>query len=351
MRLIKLDEITGEEILARAILTDGYKELLSEGTKLKKDYVPKLIDMGITEVYIQDDKVSAEDINILKEEVTQKCREQVKSVMSRHIYDHDDDSMLEISNTADSIICSIMEEDEVVEQIYDIKERSADIYEHSINTCSLSMLVSLKMKLPNDVVHDIGVGCLLHDIGLRYITVDYEDKNLDNMTEKELTEYKKHPVYGYSAVKTENWLSKTSKEIILCHHEKVDGSGYPLHAKEMTTGVKIASVCDFFDESICGIGHVRLKVHEVVEYLKAFKGIKFDTDVVDVLLDFTAVYPSKSTVVTNHDELAVVIRQNKGFPERPVIQILANKDGENYIEPKVVDLLEHNNVFIKKVID
>lgn len=351
MKLIKLDEITGEEILARAILTDGYKELLSEGSKLKKDYIPKLLDMGITEVYIQDDKVKAQDIVILREEVTQKCREQVRSVISKHIYDHDDDSMLAISKTADNIINNIMEEDEVVEQIYDIKERSADIYEHSINTCSLSMLVSLKMKLSNEIVHDIGVGCLLHDIGLRYITVDYENKGIEEMNDKEISEYKKHPVYGYSAVKTENWLSKTSKEIILCHHECMDGSGYPLHAKEMSTGVKIAAVCDFFDESICGIGHLRMKVHEVVEYLKGYKGILFDTQVVDELLDFTAVYPSKSSVLTSDGELAIVIKQNKGFPERPVLQLVADKNGKKYNEPKVIDLLEHNNVFIKKVID
>lgn len=351
MRLIRLDEITGEEILARAILTDEYTELLSEGSKLKKDYVPKLLDMGITEVYVQDNKVNAEDIVILKNEVTQKCREQVKNIISKHVYDSNDDSMLTISTTADSIISNIMEEDEVVEQIYDIKERSADIYEHSINTCSLAMLVSLKMKLSNEIVHDIGVGCLLHDIGLRYITIDYENKSLEDMNDKEIAEYKKHPVYGYSAVKTENWLSKISKEIILCHHERIDGSGYPLHAREMSTGVKIASVCDFFDESICGIGHVRLKVHEVVEYLKGFKGILFDTSVVDELLEFTAVYPSKSTVITNEDELAIVIKQNKGFPERPVLQLVADKNGNKYSEPKVIDLLEHNNIFIKKVID
>lgn len=351
MKLIKLEEVTGEEILARAILTDGYKELLSEGSKIKKDYIPKLLDMGITEIYVQDDKVSAEDIVILKDEVTQKCKEQVRSVISRHIYDSDDDSMFTISKTADSIIDNIMEEDEVVEQIYDIKERSADIYEHSINTCSLSMLVSLKMKLSNETVHDIGVGCLLHDIGLRYITIDYENKGFEEMNDKEVAEYKKHPVYGYSAVKTENWLSKTSKEIILCHHECIDGSGYPLHAKEMSTAIKIAAVCDFFDESICGIGRVRLKVHEVVEYLKAYKGILFDTRIVDELLDFTAVYPSKSSVLTSEDELAIVIKQNKGFPERPILQLVADKNGNKYSEPKIIDLLEHNNIFIKKVID
>ena len=48
---------------------------------------------------------------------------------------------------------------------------------------------------------------------------------------------------------------------------------------------------------------------------------------------------------------AVVIRQNKGFPERPVLQLVSDKDGKKYEEPQVIDLLENNNVFIEKVID
>lgn len=350
MRLVRLDEITGEEILARAILTEDYQELLSEGTRIKQEYVPRLVDLGITEVFVEDDQIDAEDILILKEDVGKKCKEQVKDIISKHTYQQNQD-MIEISNTADSIISNIMEEDEVVEQIFDIKQRSADIYEHSISTCSLAMLVSLKMGLDKEVVHDIGVGCLLHELGLRYITIPFENRQIDEMTDKDLEEYKKHPVYGYSAVKNEKWLSNTSKEIILYHHERMNGTGYPLHLVEIPLETKIASVCDFFDESICGIGHVRLKVHEVVEYLKNYKGIAFDTKVVDELLEFTALYPSKSKVLTSDGDVAVVIKQNKGFPERPILQLLLDKDKKAYEEPIIIDMLEHNNLFIEKVLN
>lgn len=350
MRLVKLEDIKGGEELARAILTEEYQELLSEGTKLKIDYIPKLIDLGITEVFIVDDEVNAEDVEILKEDVTKKCREKVKEIISRHTYNQNQD-MIEISATADSIIDNIMEEEEVVQQIFDIKQRSADIYEHSISTCSLAMLVSLKIGVDKKTAHDIGVGCLLHDLGLRYITVDFENKQIDDMTDKDLEEYKKHPIYGYSAVKNEKWLSDVSKEIILYHHERLKGTGYPLHLAEIPEPIMIAAICDFFDESICGIGHIRLKVHEVVEYLKIYKGIAFDEKIVDELLEFTAVYPSKSKVITSDKDLAVVIRQNKGFPERPVLQLLANKDGIKYDKPVIMDLLENNSVFIEKVIN
>lgn len=351
MKLIKLDEIIGEEILARPIMTDDYQELLSEGVKLKIEYIPKLVDLGITEVFVKDDQADSEKIVILGDEINKKCREQIKDIISKHTYNDQTQDMKQISSTADDIISNIMEEKEVVEQIYDIKERSADIYEHSISTCSLAMLVALKMQLDRETVHDIGVGCLLHDLGLRYITVNFENTSLDDLSDKELDEYKKHPVYGYSAVKNENWLSKTSKEIILCHHERLDGEGYPLHTKDLSVPVKIAAVCDFFDESICGIGYVRLKVHEVVEYLKNYKGISFDTRVVNELLDFTAVYPTNSEVITSDGDKAIVIRQNKSFPERPILQLISDKNGNKYNDTKILDLLVYNNVMIEKVLN
>ena len=349
MKLLKLDQITGEEILARPIMTEDYQELLSEGTRVKTEYIPKLIDLGISEVFVKDDCVSAETIVILKEEVTKKCKDKVREIISKHTYRKSQD-MIEISKTADKIISNILEEEKVVEQIYDIKERGADIYEHSISTCTLATLVSLKMQLDKDIVHDIGVGCLLHDLGLRYITVEYDNISFDNMSDKDLDEYKKHPIYGYSALKNEEWLSKCSKEIILCHHERINGSGYPLHATEISFETKIASLCDFFDEAICGIGHERIKVHEVVEYIKSFKGTLFDEKIVDVLLEFTAVYPSGSKVITNEGETAIVIRQNKHFPERPVLQMLTDKNGNTIETILIKDLLQYNNIFIEKVI-
>ncbi len=350
MRLVKIDDIKGNEVLAMSVMTDGYRELLAEGTVLKKEYIPKLVSHGISEVFIKDNGISVKSVSILREEISKKCREQIRSIISKHIYNDSLREMHVLAQTADDIISEIMEEEKVVEQIYDIRERSADLYEHSINTCSLAMLVALKMGLDYDTVHDIGVGCLLHDIGLRYILVDYVGIDPDSMKEKDSVEYKKHTVYGYSDFKAETWLNDLSKQIILSHHERIDGSGYPLKITDIPVPVEIAAICDLFDESICGIGSSRMKVYEAVELLKSCKDIKFSGNIVDELLDFTAVYPTKSIVVLSNGDRAVVISQNKGFPERPVLQLISDVNGIRYKEEEVVDLLEHNNLIIDKVL-
>ena len=77
----------------------------------------------------------------------------------------------------------------------------------------------------------------------------------------------------------------------------------------------------------------------------------FDAKIVDIFLDFTAVYPAGTHVVTNEGELAVVVSQNKNFQDRPVIRILRDKDGNDVKEERLKDLLKIHNIFIDKVLD
>lgn len=349
MKLCSINELKEHDILARDVMADNYNVFLYKNTILNKKYIEKLKELNLPYVYIQDN-IPQEEVAVLKKEIEEKSRSKVKEVILKHTYNNGNE-LKELSKTADNIIVNILEEEEVIENIYDIKERSADIYTHSISICVLATLVALKLGLDKERVHDIGVGCLLHDLGLRYMMIEYEDQEIETLSSKELVEYKKHPVYGYTALKNENWLSKKSKEIILCHHEKIDGSGYPLHATEISIDTKIVSVCDTFDEIICGIGRKRMKIYEAVEYLKSFKNILFDGKIVDTLLEFTAVYPSGSVVVTNEGCIAVVIRQNKGFPERPILQITRDKFGNPIEDDNIVDLVKVNNIFIDSVLE
>lgn len=350
MKLIRIDQIIGNEVLARPIMTSDYKELLAEGTVLKASYIPKLAKLGVVEVFIKDDKIDSETRRIIKEEVNNKCRERVKEIISKHL-SNDAQSMTEIAHTAESIVATVMEQGEVVEQIYDIKERSADLYEHCINTCALAALVGLKLGLERQMVYDISIGCLLHDLGLKSVTTDFQNKDPEEFSSLEREDFYKHSIYGYNIVKTEKWLSKISKQIILFHHEALDGSGYPLHNMDISMPTKVAAVCDYFDECLCGVGRRRKKVYEIVEYLKAFKGTKFDAQVIDVILDFTAVYPSGSKVITSEGDMAVVIRQNNGFPERPVIQLIADRNRKLIQGTVVRDLLQYTSLFIEKEIN
>ena len=240
MILKKIQELMGDEILAKDITTWDYKIILPAGAVIRREYIEKLKELEIQEVYIREEEKNHE-IVILKAEIEESVKSTVKEILERHTY-RNNRELMELSTAADNIISTILEEEQVVERVYDIKERNADIYEHSISICSLSILTALKLGVEISKIHDIGVGCLLHDIGLRYMTIDYNNKDVDTMSRQELIEYKKHPVYGYSSLKSEKWISDSSKNIILYHHERLDGSGFPLRIKDIPYECRIVNV-------------------------------------------------------------------------------------------------------------
>lgn len=344
-----ITELCENEVLGRPIISSEYQVILPEGAVLKKEYIEKLSELGVIKVFVKDDPVT-EEVAILKADVEQKVKEKVKSVLEHHTYQNSSE-LEELIQEADDVISNIAEEEEVMEQVYDIKERSADIYEHSLSLCTLAVVTACKMKLSKESVHDIGVACLLHDLGLRYLTIQYENQDLSLLSPADLVEYKKHPIYAYSALKNESWISELSKNIILYHHERQDGSGYPLKASKITIEMGIVHVCDTFDEMICGLGCEKVKVYEAINYLRQHKGIKFDSKIVDEFLQFAAVYPAGTMVYTNEGETAIVIRQNKEFPDRPVIRILKDRLGNNVTTDISKDLAELTLTHIEKVID
>lgn len=345
-----IQEIRENDIVAREILTTDFQIILAEGAVLRKEYIARLQELGIKEVYVREPDAEGNEIVILRDEIKQSIGETVKNVLERHTY-RKNKELKQLNEAADNIISNILEENRVVEKIFDIKERSSDIYEHSIHVCAMAILTALKLNVEINRVHEIGVGCLLHDIGLRYMTIEYDNQDISTLKQQELVEYKKHPAYGYSSLKDESWISELSKNIILYHHERMDGEGFPLRMRKIPFECQIVNVCDTFDEMICGIACKRVKVHEAIEYLKNFKGSVFDGKIVDVFLSFTAVYPVGTHVLTNEGELAVVVAQNKDFQNRPVIQIIADKDGNEVTEKVIKDLIKVNNIFIERAVD
>lgn len=347
----RINELKGNETLAKALMTLDYQIILQEGAVLRPDYIEKLQEMGIHEVWIQDEYLQEKDaITILKDDIICSVTHTVKDILERHTYQNSDE-LSELSETVENILQYILEEEKILEQILEIKQRSSNLYEHSLNVCAMSMLTALKLKLDKNTIRDIGIGCLLHDIGFRYQTLDYFCLNMEDINKEDLAEYRKHPVYGYESLKKASWLSRTSLNIILFHHETLDGEGFPIKTKDISRECRIVSVCDTFDEMISGIGCSRTKLYEVVEYLKHFKNIKFDDKIVDAFLSFIAVYPTGTCVLTNEGEKGIVVRQNKDFQERPVIRITHHKNGDEVTGIVIKDLVKVHNIFIEKVIE
>ena len=368
MKKVKVKSLKGNEILALPIVTDGGTVLIHADVELKPELINRAIRLGIKSLYIKDypeEVINKENYNhivisseddyddvynegqdvgdsecadvknekktdynnkytenhIYKvEETAINSRTVIKNVLEKHIYRHNSDLKV-IGEQAEKIIESVIEEPEVITNITEMRNISTDMYTHCINVCALSTIMALRLKMSEKQVRNISIGAILHDIGLRYIKVPYMNTNETYMI---------------------------AKEIILLHHERIDGKGYPFQHKgdKIKTEVKLVSLCDDFESLISGVGSPKLKIYEAIEYIKANQGIKYDATITDKLLESVAVYPVGINVITSEGEMGVVVRQNHKFTDRPVIKMLKHADGSQYKDDVEKDLMEYLTLFI-----
>jgi len=105
-----------------------------------------------------------------------------------------------------------------------------------------------RLGLPRAKVENIRLGGLLHDIG----KIGLNDRIFNNthlqLSEEMLAEVQRHPQMGVAILKNFNFPAPVM-DYVLCHHEKMDGSGYPfgLSGDQIPLGAKIIRIVDCFD--------------------------------------------------------------------------------------------------------
>lgn len=352
MRIISLDSVKGNELLAKDIINNNDSVLMTAGTIVKNEYVSRLKDLNIEYIYVEDE--IAKGVNLtdsLEIQIKEQCQEAVREILQKYSY-HNATELEDIKLVADEIIYDIMAEPEVIYNLSSIRNKSDSTYSHSLNVCALSVILAFKLKIPRNKIRDIAIGCLLHDIGYTYITIDYQNLQMETCSERDRKELMKHIIYGYSAIEKMNWMSPISKDIIISHHERLDGTGYPFRLKgnRIKIGSKIAAVCDEFDSKVYGNLTSKMKVYDAIDYIVGEAGIMFDFSVVKAFVDSVAAYPTGALVITNQEEIGIVLRQNPKCPTRPVIRIIKNKEGKKPELWTEKDLTKELTLFITDTI-
>lgn len=157
---------------------------------------------------------------------------------------------------------------------------------HQKRVAELVVEIAKELKIPESLIEGLKIASLLHDIGKIYIPTDILLKPGD-LTEIEWEFIKMHPEYGANIVKNIKFPWDISK-IIYQHHERINGSGYPLGLKnkEIIFEAKILAVADVI-EAMSSNRHYRVKKYTINETLTEIKnnsGILYDKDVVETTI-------------------------------------------------------------------
>lgn len=142
----------------------------------------------------------------------------------------------------------IMEKNYITSYMLTIFSYDKETYEHSLKVAKITelMLDAYPEKIEPDLRQEIIMGAYLHDIGKTLVPIEIIRKK-EPLSKLDFAYIKQHPLYGIQMIK-EDKLGAIVENIILKHHEKLDGSGYPCgyDREEIEDMVRIVSVADVY---------------------------------------------------------------------------------------------------------
>ncbi|PHV69854.1 hypothetical protein CS063_13525 [Sporanaerobium hydrogeniformans] len=342
MRLVEIDKLLGNEIIAKDIVCKSGVVLLKSQSQYRLSYKEKLQEYNISYVYV-DDALSQgiEPVSIVDEN-------------KRKILTNDLIESINVSKTSlninmqsiKEIVNSLLEEIAGKNMIYDImniKRNDEDIYEHSLGVAITSLILAVKMGLKMELIKDIVMGCLLHDIGKLFVPKEILNKK-ETLMPHEYEILKEHPQIGYQVIKEDPHLSAVAKVIILCHHEREDGSGYPLKkGEDLHIGAKIVACCDVFNAIVSDRPYrPGVPLNEAVLLLRKERLNQEVRETLESIINF---YPVGSAVLLSNRLIGLVEKNYMGDLQRPTLRIVI--DGDNYITtPYRFELSKHPEVRI-----
>ncbi len=347
MRKIRISNCEPGMVLGRAIF-NGSVILLESGAVLSRQYIDRLKELGVSEVYIEDD--ISDDLKI-KDAVNEATRREAVAFIKESMENYTSMQLLN-SSEAIEIVNRIMEEilssDDIIVNLMDIKTCDTYTYSHCVNVCILSIITGIKLNLTPVQLKELGVGALLHDIGKLMIPTDILMKKAA-LSSEEYDIIKEHSLHGYNILNRLPLISETSARVALEHHERFDGKGYPngLRKDEIHLFSRIVAITDIFDALTSNrIYREKISTNQAIEYLTFMAAPTLDSSVLSCFVQIIPPFPIGTGVVLNNGEKGVVISVNRHYPTRPVVRLVFNADGSRKEFFEEINLAEKGNYTI-----
>lgn len=347
MRRVGVHMLTPNMILAKPLVHTG-RLLLKAGSMNLEKYKKNFEEIGITSLYIED--INSEGIvvpDIIDEELRTECKFKLRDVF-QSFAKKSVLNVLPLYQVVKAIVEEIYYAQDVALSLSDVSSKEDDLVRHSVNTAVYAAIIGKEMGYDKAMLQKLLFGTILHDIGELKVNPKIMLKKTP-WTSEETSEYKKHVIIGYEALKSVPDLTELSKIIVLSHHEKLDGSGYPKRAKgdAIHDMVRIASVADRFDGLVSGRGNCVPKhsVNQAMECLQQESASQLDAGMNAKFMQRISVYPNGTMVRLSNHCIAIVKEQNKRMAYRPVIRIITDEKG-NSINFKEIDLMKELSLTI-----
>jgi len=334
--LLPLNKLESGMVVARTVISFSGKLLLEAGRILTPQSVRALSKWDIAAVEIvlsNDQRERQQKFKAMYNETLCAIRLAFeKLAMFKEV------PIVTLSKLIEENIFFMVDVDEMLLFLQAVKVHNEYTFEHSLNVAIISGAIG-KWLGYQEQLKDLILAGLLHDIGKVFVSRDILNKP-GRLTSDEMSVVKTHSVEGYNLLSQLVDLSVAVKKGVLEHHERRDGSGYPLNlsGNEITIYAKIIAIADVYDALTTERSYRKsLTPFSALEIIIEEMYAKLDPAIASVFLEHVCSYLNGCLVILNTGEKAKVVLLNNEFPTKPIVQLENNR---------IVDLRYNNNIKI-----
>lgn len=314
--------------------------LITRGTILNEYLINGIKKLNISGVFIEEGeedtkpatepKLSATILNTIeKHKVTDPAKvtlsESVKKRVSTGIqYLYNNASSEQFAETSAKITNDLMraidENDALAVDISTLKTSDEYTFKHSVDVATISMIVAKKQGLSAKDIYNIGIAGLLHDMGKSKIPSAVLNKPA-KLNDDEFAIMKQHSMLGFEILREKKDFSDSVSFAVLQHHEKMNGSGYPMGvtSDKISPYAKILSVSDVYDALVTDRPYKKsYSQRNAVEIIMSMTE-ELDITAMRSFLESVILYPVDSIVQLSNGENARVVENIPGVVLRPTV--------------------------------
>ena len=159
------------------------------------------------------------------------------------------DSMLRTQSMVDAMVVHMLRGQNTLHALIRSMRHDSSLYSHAVNVMTYAAGLGLALGVKEDDLVKLSLGALLHDLGKTKLPASLQNKPADLLTEEEQSLVRNHPVWGVQLLAENAASHPVARTIIMQHHERLDGSGYPkgLGQFQIHPLARIVALVDVYD--------------------------------------------------------------------------------------------------------
>ena len=249
-----------------------------------------------------------------------------------------------LNEVSKDIVASVLRNSNAMAILTRIKDKDAYNWRHMTNCAILITVFAKHLGLQQHIIEQLAMGAMLHDIGHAKLPQGLINKP-GRFTELEYKAVKKHVAQSLGMSKGEAGITPIMLDMIINHHERLDGTGYPRKIKgdALSTAARMMAIVDVYDAITADQHHKEAdEPINALRYLLSNK-TQFDPILVQRFIKCMGVHPVGTIVKLTNERLGLVLEGNKGAPTAPMVRVFYNTKHLHHVTAKDLDL-SHSDV-------